>query len=440
LEDSYKTDRPPRKNGQSAASVVEEFDRELDGVAGFDAHQLANAIEALPASFVLFDGEGNFVHCNQTHKDFYPHVADLYQPGTNRNDILERHARKLGEQNPDLDIDKYIADRLDQVLSARPDAETQLSDGRWIQIRERVISGGGLVSIRTDISERKKAEADLRDARVELERNLSELKASKAILERQTAELERLAEEQAALNAKLEHEVAIKNLFFSIVSHDLRSPFTPILGMSRLMAESVDGFSKEKISLYAKGIFSASEQYFDVLEKLLQWSRVQMAADELKPETISVQDLALDALELLKPIALEKAIQVTLHDTTNTAFADFGMTRSVLQNLITNALKFTPAGGAVEISSRDQGAMVQVTVTDTGVGVPSESVQTLFTLEKKTTTRGTGGEAGSGLGLPLCKQLVEKNGGNIWFESDPGSGSRFHFTLPTEPPSTPSPA
>jgi signal transduction histidine kinase len=165
-----------------------------------------------------------------------------------------------------------------------------LADGRWVKIRERVIFGGGLVSIRTDISDRKKSEAELVATRIELENHIAALKESKDSLERQPLELSRLADEQAALNAKLAHEVAVKDTFFSIVSHDLRNPFTPILGLTRLMAESADDISTEKLILFAKGVNTASEQYFGILEKLLQWSRSQMSGVQLQPEALSVQN------------------------------------------------------------------------------------------------------------------------------------------------------
>ena len=290
------------------------------------------------------------------------------------------------------------------------------------------------MSIRTDISERKRVEADLRETRLELENHIAELGKSKETLERQTAELARQAAEQAALNAKLEHEAEIKDMFFAIVSHDLKNPFTPILGMSRLMADSGDKFSKEKLVSFAKGICTASEQYFDVLEKLLQWSRVQMAGVDPQSEKISLHDLASETFALLNSIALEKTIQLTIRDSKTTAYADAGMARSALQNLVTNALKFTPAGGAVEISSRERDNMVQVTVSDTGIGVPEEISDTLFSLGKKTASVGTGGETGSGLGLLVCKALVERNGGQIWFENRSGNGSHFHFTLPGNGP------
>lgn len=408
--------------------------RESDDATMVVPQQFANAIEALPVGFVLFDKKGNFVHCNKAQKDYYPHVADLYRSGTNRTEIIVRHAGHLSEKDPNLDTDEYIADRLDNILSARADVETQLSHGRWVQIRERTISDGGLVSIRTDISERKRVEADLRETRLELENHIAELGKSKETLERQTAELARQAAEQAALNAKLEHEAEIKDMFFAIVSHDLKNPFTPILGMSRLMADSGDKFSKEKLVSFAKGICTASEQYFDVLEKLLQWSRVQMAGVDPQSEKISLHDLASETFALLNSIALEKTIQLTIRDSKTTAYADAGMARSALQNLVTNALKFTPAGGAVEISSRERDNMVQVTVSDTGIGVPEEISDTLFSLGKKTASVGTGGETGSGLGLLVCKALVERNGGQIWFENRSGNGSHFHFTLPGNGP------
>ena len=131
-------------------------------------------------------------------------------------------------------------------------------------------------------------------------------------------------------------------------------------------------------------------------------------------------------------MALEKEIRLTNKIKNAAAFADRGMVQTVLRNLIADALKFTPSNGSVEITSQNHGDWIQVTVSDTGVGMSMEHAEKLFALDQ-TSTEGTAGEIGTGLGLPLRKDMVERNGGSIWVESTPGAGSRLHFTLPTEP-------
>jgi len=146
-----------------------------------------------------------------------------------------------------------------------------------------------------------------------------------------------------------------------------------------------------------------------------------------------LRELAQESIDLLKPTALEKDISLTNKIKKATAFADREMIKTVIRNLIANSVKFTPPGGKVDVSSRKQGNMVRVTVTDNGVGMSKDQAEKVFSLDQKTSTTGTAGEEGTGLGLPLCKDMLERNGGHIWVESNPGKGSRFHFTLPIEP-------
>jgi signal transduction histidine kinase len=233
--------------------------------------------------------------------------------------------------------------------------------------------------------------------------------------------------------ARLTYEVDVKNKFFSIIAHDLKSPFHSLLGMTHAMSKMADSFSKDKLVEYATNVNDAGNTVFSLLQNLLEWSRVQMEGGEFEPQMISLRDLTQECIGILNPAALEKGIALTNLIKNDTAFADREMALTVIRNLITNSLNFTPSGGKVEVSSTSQGKMVQVTVSDTGVGISIEQEEKVFALDQKTSTVGTAGEKGTGLGLPLCKDLLERNGGRIWVESTPGKGSCFHFTLPIEP-------
>ena len=158
-----------------------------------------------------------------------------------------------------------------------------------------------------------------------------------------------------------------------------------------------------------------------------------MEGARLDVEILPLRELAQECINISKPVALEKEIRLTNKIKNAAAFADRGMVQTVLRNLIANSLKFTPSNGSVEITSQNHGDRIQVTVSDTGVGMSMEHAEKLFALDQKTSAKGTAGEIGTGLGLPLRKDMVERNGGSIWVESTPGAGSRLHFTLPTEP-------
>jgi signal transduction histidine kinase len=233
-------------------------------------------------------------------------------------------------------------------------------------------------------------------------------------------------------NEMLRYEVGVKNRFFSIISHDLKSPFTTLLGMTSMMSQMADNFSKEKLVEYAVNVNEAGDTVFELLQNLLEWSRLQMEGDMIEPQIISLHDITQENINILSPMAKGKDITLKSTIKKDIAYADQDMVQSVIRNLIINSLKFTPSGGEIEVSSRKNGDLIHVTVKDTGVGIIKEKIDKIFALDQKTSTIGTAGENGTGLGLPLCKEMLEKNGGKIWVESTPGEGSKFHFSLPME--------
>lgn len=266
-----------------------------------------------------------------------------------------------------------------------------------------------------------------------LEAMLSEAKTAHIQMKDQATEMATLAENEATLANQLKYEIDVKNRFFSVIAHDLKNPFTALLGMTRMMSEKKGLLKKDRLIEYARDVNIAGERVFDLLENLLEWSRLQMSGVKLSPQMISLQEIAQDCVDVLAPMAHAKNIQLSNEVRSSVAFADRDMVQSVIRNLVSNALKFTPAGGTVKIASQQQNDAVQITVSDTGVGVSKEQTTKLFSLDQTVSTTGTVGEMGTGLGLPLCKDMVERNRGSIWVESTAGTGSQFHFTLPIEP-------
>ncbi|MFD2204012.1 sensor histidine kinase [Kiloniella antarctica] len=265
-----------------------------------------------------------------------------------------------------------------------------------------------------------------------LEMMVLEAKMSQRQQEKQASELAELAEQGAILNKQLKYEVGVKNRFFSIISHDLKSPFTSLLGMTHLMAQMSANMNKDKLVEYAQDVNKTGNRVFDLLQNLLEWSRLQMMENTMEKEIVSLEKITQENLDILAPIALDKG--VTLINTVGDleVFCDRNMVLTVLRNLIANALKFSRSGGSVEIFAVPKGNMIEVMVSDTGIGMSAERMAKIFALDEKTSTDGTAGEQGTGLGLPLCYDLVARNGGEIWVESTLGKGSVFHFLLPAE--------
>jgi len=254
------------------------------------------------------------------------------------------------------------------------------------------------------------------------------------------AKLRKYIDELGQVNKKLiksEEELkelnAAKDKFFSIVAHDLRSPFTSLIGYSEFLRDDFDELTDEEIKIFANNIHESAHVVFNLLENLLQWSRVQTGRIKIEPEVFDFSLLTNSAVNLLKNNAEKKSIDLINSISPRTlVYADQQTISSVVQNLLSNAIKFTPRDGKIEIGCDIKKTNVEIFVADTGVGIKDEDKEKLFRIDTHLTTPGTEKEDGSGLGLILCKELVEKNHGKIWVESKIGKGSTFFFSLRTQ--------
>ena len=227
---------------------------------------------------------------------------------------------------------------------------------------------------------------------------------------------------------------ATKDKLFSIIAHDLRNPFHNLLSMSELLSDDIESLSKDQIIRFGSEMHAIIKNQYQFMENLLTWARLQKNDFQYKPDLLNVQKQIVSAFQLLQPLAQAKSIALT--STVNpgiTVFADAIMLQIVLQNLITNGIKFTQRGGCVAIHASSDGQEVKITILDTGIGMKPEQTEKLFDIISKISRRGTEDEKGSGLGLILCKEFVEKQGGFITVESTPGIGSKFVLTLPANP-------
>ncbi len=240
--------------------------------------------------------------------------------------------------------------------------------------------------------------------------------------------------EEKCSKAKMEEVNFTKDRFFSIIAHDLRSPFTSILGFSRLLNEEYDDFTDEERKMMIKQILSSTETTFQLLDNLLTWAKAQLGRVNFTPEYFDIGALINEALGVssaqakIKDIAMRAMLmeKAVVH-------ADVNMIRTVLRNLISNAIKYTHPGGTITVESARVKDGIKICVCDTGTGIEPETLKVLFSLDKKVCSmKGTANEKGSGLGLILCKEFIEKNGGTISVESVHGEGSKFSFTLPVK--------
>jgi signal transduction histidine kinase len=224
-----------------------------------------------------------------------------------------------------------------------------------------------------------------------------------------------------------------KDKFFSIISHDLRNPFAAIVSFSRILKRDMENLTADEMKELALELDKSVLKINNLLENLLQWSRAQTGKIRYQPEYIAVHEIVKDNLALFKNNAKEK--KITLIDKVNdntVAWADKNMTDTVIRNLLSNALKYTDEGGKISLKSKVKDHMVYISVEDNGVGMTEDNKKKIFRLDTLHSTYGTMDEKGSGLGLLLCKEFVEKQGGIISFESELTKGSVFTFSLPLE--------
>lgn len=244
-------------------------------------------------------------------------------------------------------------------------------------------------------------------------------------LEVHQIELEMQNEELVRLNAE-------KDKFFSILAHDLRSPLSSFLGLTKIFSEEHSEMKQEEVQELANSLRESAKSVYHLLENLLEWSQMQRGFIEFKPVSVLLNDIIRKSIGSLSDLAKQKNQEVQLQLSGNPFVrVDLPMLESTLRNLLSNALKFSFRGGQITLSTNViQDKSVKIAITDNGLGMNAGLISRLFTLDGRTGRSGTEGEPSTGLGLLLCKEFVEKNGGEISAVSVEGKGSTFSFTLP----------
>ncbi len=223
---------------------------------------------------------------------------------------------------------------------------------------------------------------------------------------------------------------ADKDKFFSIIAHDLKSPVAGFLGLAGLL-ENIDRLKPEQIQRLTRQFRQSAEHLLALLENLLTWSRLQRGLIECHPEHIPIKTLLDRSLMLLAaPIAQKQISTSATVPQDLIAYGDVNMLDTVVRNALSNAIKFSQPDGTITITAEPAGAFVKISIADTGIGIPLEKLGDLFRIDAKIQRTGTAGECGTGLGLLLCKEFVEKNGGTIGMESQVDHGSTLSFTIP----------
>ncbi len=257
------------------------------------------------------------------------------------------------------------------------------------------------------------------DSKLIIYSDITNLKKAEAILKKSTI--------------KLKEANAAKDKFFSIIAHDLKSPFGTILGFSEILIEKFDRYGVEKQKEFIKYIYDGIKKTYKLLDNLLIWSRSQKGNIDYHPENMNLYLTTYDTIELLNQSAVSKSVKINNQIPENIYIGvDKDMFLTIIRNLLSNAIKFTPKGGDIFIMAQRIKQFTEITIKDTGVGISKEMQNKLFDISNNTITKGTNDETGTGLGLIICKEFVKKHRGEIRIESEPNEGSSFIFTVPYE--------
>ena len=237
--------------------------------------------------------------------------------------------------------------------------------------------------------------------------------------------------EQKRAQQKLIEANQAKDKFFSVIAHDLKNPFNALIGFSELLVQDLKGKNYENLGSYGDYIHEVSKRGYNLLVNLLDWSRLQTGRINFEPEEINIKRVTDETIQLLSANLIKKDIDVKKDiDPEIEVFADENMFATIIRNLLSNAIKFTSPGGRVQLKAQIKNKKFSYSVSDNGVGIKKSNLDKLFRIDKNVSTTGTDQEKGTGFGLVLCKEFVEKHNGSIKVESKKNKGAKFTFTLP----------
>ncbi len=348
--------------------------------------------------------------------------------GFNKNEVIGKTVIELGVLTPDLI--KNILQK-DDGTGRIIDAEVTLRAKNG-NVKHVLLSAENIIlqdkklryTIVHDITKQKENEARLALYNEELE-------FSKKMLEESLFQKNALVEELTETKDKLEKLNSEKDKLFSVIAHDLKSPFQGFISITEAMAEDINSFSKEELRHLSIGMHSNAKNLYRLLRNLLDWALMQQGQVNFSPVEIDLAEIIGQNVELVIRRSEQKGITITIANQDNfTVFADEAMLNSIIRNLLSNAVKFTSNGGKIIVETHEiENNMVLVSVADSGIGIPEDMLNKLFRVEEKVGRKGTDGEDSTGLGLTLCREFVEKQGGKIWVNSQENIGTTFYFTL-----------
>ncbi len=397
--------------------------------------RLREAIEAGSDSFLLMNSDLQVLLHNDRVYDAYPSLRALGDlNGRNLEELVRATVQEFDDEAARRDPEGWVTGILEAFRRVTPDPmERRLVDGRWYLMRRHATPSGNIVTSGTDISRMKAAESALIESRRDLERHVAELETARARLEEQAGQLAAMADDSAAARDHAEAASRAKTQFLAMMSHEIRTPMNGIIGMLELMlAEAGPGQPRE----HAEIALEAARHLLAILNDVLDLAKLEAGRTTLDPIDFELAPLVERTTALLRARAEAKGVRLGVEiaeDVPIRLYGDAGRLRQILFNLLDNAVKFTESGSIrLKIDARVRGeheVELSCDVTDTGIGITAEAVESLFQSFTQADASMTRRFGGTGLGLAISRQLVELMSGHIGVRSAPGKGSTFHFTI-----------
>jgi len=400
-------------------STIEAMDQILDDI---------NSTEAEVNSFILTSENGhikNYLHKRKPLEEKLAYLENRFKNQPNQQKKFQHLKRLINKRISTLETSIQLMKK-EGILKAseylqKNTREKSLAQIRWLQ--EDLINGQ---KASMKLKQKKLTFSIKSREYIIISASIASLLISMIAIGTIVIDLHEKREREKYLEAVNQN----KNRFFSLISHDLKGPAHNIIGISEILLKDKDLAQEEK-QTFLSYLNTSAKKNFILLENLLEWSQIQMGTLHLNQEKCALEQMTTETLALTEESIRKKNLTIKNNIAQGTfVYADINSIKAVIRNLLSNAIKFTPPDGEIDISAEKVDKTVLFSLKDSGIGMDSRTLEALFTSNKIASRHGTEGEVGSGLGLLLCKEFIEKNKGTIWVESQEGKGTCFKFILP----------
>ena len=405
-----------------AVDVTEQHRLETENAIAND--NLRAAIESTSESFALWDSDDRLVMCNTKFQEYNGLPPEAVQPGAERSAINSMMRQPVSERRIPSPKTQHQAQTF----------ERQIADGRWLQVNERRTSGGGTISVGTDITQLKLHQERLMESERRLMATIDDLSVARKASQQKAGELEELNAKYLEARDRAEAANKAKSGFLANMSHELRTPLNAIIGFSEILQSGMFGpLGSDRYEEYVSDIHASGAFLLGVINDILDMSKIEAGRMQLEPETLDLAPLIDETLHMIaiqaqeKDIAVEQSIGETIR-----IFADKRAMKQVVINLLSNAIKFTGEGGRIRIRAKSVSGAVQISIEDTGCGIPASALKRLGRPFEQVQNQLTRNHSGSGLGLAISKSLTELHGGSLKIRSKPNKGTIVAVRIPSD--------